>query len=614
MNGDELRQRLAKTPIVCDGAMGTSLYSRGVVVSRCFDELNLSDPQIVQSVHQEYLSVGADLIETNTFGANRVKLQAYGLGDRVVRINKTGARLAREVAQQNGHEVLVAGSIGPLGRPVAPLGTISEERASDYFHEQADSLLEGGVDLFVLETFSDLREIKLAYQAVRALAGDRAIIAQMTFGDDGNTPLGAGPEKVARELTEVGTDVVGANCSLGPQMMLTVLERMSRATSTPLSVQPNAGLPEVVEGRVLYLCSPEYVGYFAKRFFEVGAVIVGGCCGTMPAHIGAIVGAARVLGPDRAVIEVAPRIDPIAEKEPVPRESKSHLAHSLGRKFVLSVEMDPPKGADPGVLLEKAEWLKEQEIDYINICDGPRASARMSAVSFAVLLEQKVGIETILQYQCRDRNLIGIQSDLLGAQSLGLRNFLAVTGAPPKLGDYPHATAVFDVDSVGLVKILSRLNRGLDLAATPLGPPLAFHVGVVANPGARDLDAEIQKLERKVAAGAEYCLTQPVFEAQFLEKFLEAISSFRIPVMVGILPLAGYRNAEFLHNEVPGMSIPDWVLERLRKASSQTKAELVGVDIAREVLTYSNELVEGAYLMVPFNRLGLVERVTAGFV
>ncbi len=614
MNGEELGRRLAKAPIVCDGAMGTSLYGRGVMVSRCFDELNLSNPKLVQSVHQEYLSVGVDLLETNTFGANRVKLQPHGFGDSVVRVNETGARIAREVAEQNGHGALVAGSMGPLGRPVAPLGTISEERATGYFHEQAEGLLEGGVGLIILETFSDLREIKLAYQAVRSLAGDVAIVAQMTFGDDGNTPLGASPEKVVRELTELGADVVGANCSLGPQMMLAVLERMSAATSTPLSIQPNAGLPEVVEGRVLYLCSPEYVAHFAKRFLEAGAFIVGGCCGMTPAHIGAMVGVARALGSARTVIEVSSRVEPLGEKEPVPREAKSRLARSLGRKFVVSVEMDPPKGADPGVFLEKAQWLKEQEVDYINIGDGPRASARMSAVSFAILLEQKVGIETILHYQCRDRNLIGIQSDLLGAQSLGLRNILAVTGDPPKLGDYPHATAVFDVDSVGLVKILSRLNRGLDLAANPLGPPLAFHIGVGANPGARDLDTEIRKLERKVEAGAEYCLTQPVYEARYLEKFLESISGFRVPVLVGILPLVSYRNAEFLNNEVPGMSIPDGIRERLRKAPSKKEVQLVGVDIAREALTAARELAEGAYLMPPFNRFELAARVIEGIV
>ncbi|MFQ5790075.1 MAG: bifunctional homocysteine S-methyltransferase/methylenetetrahydrofolate reductase [Acidobacteriota bacterium] len=611
MNRDELLSRLGDSPLVCDGAMGTMLYAKGVMLNRCFDELNVSNPKLVQSVHREYVSVRVDLLETNTYGANRVKLQPHGFGDAVVKINEQGAMLAREVA---GSKALVGGSIGPLGKPIAPLGTVSEQLAFDSFREQAEGLLRGGVDLFLLETFSDLRELKRAFAAVRSIAPEIAVIAQMTFGDDENTPLGVTPETVAYQLTEMGATVVGANCSLGPQKMLRVLERMSTATTRPLSVQPNAGLPEVVEGRVIYLCSPEYMAHYAKRFLKAGAVVFGGCCGTTPAHIGAIVGVVRALRPSRPTVEVSTPAESRVEAEPVPRKEKSHLARSLGRKFVVSVEMDPPKGADPGRFLDKAQWLKEKEVDYLNVGDGPRASARMSAIGFAVLLEQNVGIETILHYQCRDRNLIGIQSDLLGAHCLGLRNILAVTGDPPKLGDYPHATAVFDVDSVGLVQILSRLNRGLDLAGNPLGPPLAFHVGVGANPGASDLDGEVAKFENKVKAGAEYCLTQPVYEPRLLEKFLGAIEGFRIPVLVGILPLVSYRNAEFLHNEVPGMSVPDDVRERLRRASTKEQAQEVGVAIARETLRSARDLVEGAYLMPPFNRFELAARVVEGIL
>jgi homocysteine S-methyltransferase len=588
--------------------MGTMLYSKGVMVNRCFDELNLSNPGLVQSVHQEYLAVGANLIETNTFGANRLKLSLHGFADAVKKVNASGAAIAREVA---GKRALVAGSIGPLGRPLAPPGTVTPEAAFEMFREQAQGLLDGGVELFMLETFGDLREIGEALRAVRSLS-DLPVIAQLTFGDEGRTPLGVKPEEVARQLTELGADVVGANCSVGPQVMLDVVERMATATNRPLVVQPNAGFPATVEGRVIYLCSPEYMAHFAKRFMKVGVAVIGGCCGTNPAHIGAIVGVVRALKPSRLSVEVPAAPSPRREAAPVERESKSRLARSLGRKFVVSVEMDPPRGADAALFLEKAQYLRENEVDFLNIGDGPRASARMSALGFAVLLEQNVGIETILHYQCRDRNLIGIQSDLLGAHALGLRNILAVTGDPPKLGDYPHATAVFDVDSVGLVQILHRLNHGVDLAGNPLGPALSFHVGVGVNPGAADIEAEVAKFKAKVEAGAEYCLTQPVYEPRYLEQFLAAVTGFRIPTLVGILPLVSYRNAEFLHNEVPGMSIPDAIRERMRNASTKEEAQQTGVEIARDALRAAKDLAEGAYLMPPFNRFELAVRVVEG--
>jgi methionine synthase / methylenetetrahydrofolate reductase (NADH) len=614
MKREEFRARLAQAPIVCDGAMGTSLYARGVMVNRCFDELNLSNPKLVQTVHREYLTVGADLLETNTYGANRFKLQPHGFGDAVHEINRSGATIAREAAAAGGRNVLVAGAIGPLGKPIAPIGTVSEEQAFDAFAEQTRGLLAGGADVVLLETFSDLRELRQAVRAARSVSDDVPVVAQMTFGDDGSTPLGAKPEHVARTLAGLDVDVVGANCSVGPELMLQVIERMAKTTELPLSVQPNAGLPEVVEGRVLYLCSPEYMAHYAKRFLASGVAIIGGCCGTTPAHIAAIVGVVRALSPGRPAVEISTPAEVEVDQPPVPREEKSRLARSLGRKFVVSVEMDPPKGPDPGSFLDKAQWLKEREVDYLNVADGPRASPRMSALSFAVLLEQRVKVETILHYQCRDRNLIGIQSDLLGAHALGLRNILAVTGDPPKLGDYPYATAVFDVDSVGLVKILSHLNRGLDLAGNPLGPPIPFHIGVGANPGATDFDAEMRKFERKVAAGAEFCLTQPVYDTKILERFLAAIEGTRIPVLVGVLPLVSYRNAEFLHNEVPGMTVPASVRETLKNAATKEQAVQAGIDIARDSLRAARDLVEGAYLMPPFNRFELALRVIEGIV
>ena len=614
MQRDAFRARLQETPLVCDGAMGTGLYAKGVMVNRCFDELNLSNPELVRSVHSDYLAVGVDILETNTYGANRFKLKPHGFADRAHDVNLQGSAVARDALSDAGGSILVAGAIGPLGKPIAPIGTISEDEAYEAFREQAEGLAAGGCDLFLLETFSDLKELSIAVRAARSLSTTTPIVAQMTFGDDGATPLGTKPEHVARKLTELDVDVIGANCSVGPELMLRVIERLRTATALPLSVQPNAGLPEVVEGRVIYLSSPEYMAYYAKRFLRAGAAILGGCCGTTPAHIGAMVGVVRALGPACASVEVDVREEERPRQDPVPREDKSRLAKSLGRKFVVSVEMDPPKGADPGLFLEKAQWLKENEVDFLNIGDGPRASARMSALSFAVLLEQNVGVETILHYQCRDRNLIGIQSDLLGAQSLGLRNVLAVTGDPPKLGDYPYATAVFDVDSVGLVKVLSRLNRGLDLAANPLGPSLPFHIGVGVNTGATDFEEELRKFERKVEAGAEYCLTQPVYEPRYLERFLDAVKGNKIPVLVGILPLVSSRNAEFLHNEVPGMAVPGDVRDRLAKASTKDKAQQVGVDIARDALRAARDLVDGAYVIPPFNRFELAVRVIRGIV
>ncbi len=609
MERKEFAARVRRAPVVCDGAMGTALYAKGVMVNRCFDELNLSNPELVQSVHRDYLAVGVDIIETNTYGANRIKLGVHGFSDRVHEVNEKGATIAREAIEAESRTGWVAGSIGPLGKPIAPIGTISEVYARETFREQADGLVAGGADLLILETFSDLREIEQAILAVRAVSREIPVIAQMTFGEDGSTPLGANPELVARKLSALDIDAIGANCSVGPELMLRVVERLATATTLPLSVQPNAGLPELVDGRVIYLSSPEYLAHYALRFLEAGAVILGGCCGTNPSHVGAMVGTVRSRDPRPAPIEMELGSAERLEKAPVPRRDKSRLANALGRKFVIAVEMDPPKGADAGLLLEKAQWLKDSEVDFLNIGDGARASARMSALSFAALLEQRVGVETILHYQCRDRNLIGIQSDLLGALALGLKNILAVTGDPPRLGDYPYATPVFDVDAVGLVKVLSRLNQGLDLAANPLGPALPFHIGVGVNPGATDFDEEMRKFERKVDAGAEYCLTQPVFEPRFLERFLDAAKSFDIPVVVGLLPLVSSRNAEFLHNEVPGMAVPDAVRQRLQRAVTVEQAQDVGVEMARDALHQAKALAAGAYVMPPFNRFEIAIEV-----
>ncbi len=609
MKREEFRARLSLAPMVCDGGMGTNLYSKGVMVHHCFDELNMENPEIVRSVHLEYLSVGVDMLETNTYGANRFKLGPHGYGHKAHEVNEKGALIAKDAAKSINVSVLVAGAVGPIGKPIAPVGTVSQEDSFNAFVEQVSGLVDGGVDVIILETFSDLREIELAISAVRSVTTTLPIIAQMTFGDDGSTPLGAKPENVARKLSNLEIDVIGANCSVGPELLLSVVERLAKSTKLPLSVQPNAGLPELVEGRVLYLSSPDYMAHYTKLFLESGAGIVGGCCGTTPAHIGAMVGVVRSLGLPQVSIEMDLAEEKHLEQTPVKRSEKSRLAKSLGRKFVMSVHMDPPVGADPGLFIEKAQWLKEREVDFLNIGNGSRAGARMSALSFAVLLEQSVGVETVLHYQCRDRNLVGIQSDLLGAQALGLKNIVAVTGEPSTIGYLPYAKTVFDIDSIGLVRVLSRLNRGLDVAANPLGPVLPFHIGVGFNPSVRDFEAEMRRFELKVKWGAEYCLTQPVFEPKNLETLLKAARSFEIPVIVGILPLVSARNAEFLHNEVPGISIPNKIREQLLNAASHKKAEQIGIGIARDTLRAAYDLADGAYVIPPSKRFELVVEV-----
>ena len=601
-------ERLGRGTVVFDGAMGTMLYGRGVFVNRCFDELNLSSPNLVRQVHAEYLEAGAEVIETNTFGAHRFKLGPHGLEAQVRKINREGARLAREAAGTQG---LVAGAIGPIGKPLEPIGSIPSADAEAAYREQAEGLLEGGVDLFLLETMPSLDQARAALQAVRSLTSDVPVAVSLTFNEEGHTLYGDSPEDVVRELEALGVPLVGANFSQGPQAMLETLSRMAAvARSAKLSAMPNAGSPAYVDGRYVYLCTPEYMATWARRFLEAGASVVGGCCGTTPAHIRDLVRSARMFQPGREV--EAKVLTPPRHKQapaPVPREEKSALARSLRRKFVVSVELDPPRGAEAGALLERAQYCKENEVDAINVADGPRASARMSAQALCVLLQEKVGIDTILHYTCRDRNLLGIQSDLLGGHALGLRNVLAITGDPPKLGDYPDATAVYDVDSIGLIRIMDNLNHGADLAGNLMGPALAIHVGCGADPSKPDTDKEVRRLEEKVKAGAEYIMTQPVYDPRTLERFLSLIRHLDVPLLVGILPLYSHKNAEFLHNEVPGMSIPDDIRERMRQAGSGERAQLEGVKIAQEATLAARELAQGVYIMPPFNKVELAVRV-----
>jgi methionine synthase I (cobalamin-dependent)/5,10-methylenetetrahydrofolate reductase len=601
-------ERLAEGVVVCDGAMGTMLYTRGVFLNRCFDELNLSNPDLVRGIHADYLDAGAEIIETNTFGAHRLKLAPHGLESQVKKINAEGVRIARETAEGRG---LVAGALGPIGKPLAPIGNIPFEEAVSAYREQAEGLCEGGVDLFLLETLPSLDQARAAVEAVRAVDSRIPLFVSLTFNDEGTTSYGETPEDVVRTLEGWGVAVVGANCTQGPQPMLETVKRMAAvATTAKISGMPNAGAPALVEGRYVYLCTPEYMASYARRFIAAGVSVVGGCCGTTPDHIKNLVRSVKMRQPEREVVEVRPPTRPKEAPIPIPREEKTALARKIGKQFVVSVELDPPRGADPGQTLERASMCKDHEVDAINVADGPRASARMSAQALCVLMQTKIGVDTILHYTCRDRNLLGIQSDLLGAYALGLRNILAITGDPPKLGNYPDATAVYDVDSIGLIRIMDHLNHGCDLAGNLIGPALGLHIGCGADPSKPDKDKEVRRLEQKVQAGAEYVMTQPVYDPKTLEQFFAMIKHIQVPVLVGILPLYSHRNAEFLHNEVPGMIIPDDTRERMRKAGSGEKAQAEGVAIAQEATLVARELGQGVYIMPPFNKVDLAIRVT----
>ncbi|HEV3485269.1 MAG TPA: bifunctional homocysteine S-methyltransferase/methylenetetrahydrofolate reductase, partial [Vicinamibacterales bacterium] len=579
---DELDRRV----LVCDGAMGTMLYAKGIFLNRSFDELNLTQPDLVAEVHQAYVRAGADVIETNTFGANRVKLSAFGLAERAHAMNVQGARIARHAARE---QAFVAGAIGPLGIRIEPWGKTGVDEAEEYFREQAEALVEGGVDLFILETFRDVNELGAAIRAVRRVC-DLPIVAQVTTEEDGNSLDGAAPEAFVPDLERRGAHVVGLNCSVGPAGMLETIERMSRVATVKLSAQPNAGRPREIDGRNIYLSSPEYMASYARRFINYGVRLVGGCCGTTPEHTRQIKQVVRAMGEVGARSKAArdrrseTPTEQALQLQVVPRAEKSRMANNLARGgFVVSVELLPPRGYRAEALVEQARQLRIHGVDLVNIPDGPRATARMSALSASVLLQQQAGIETMLHYACRDRNLLGMQSDLLGAHSMGVRNVLLITGDPPNVGDYPDATAVFDVDSIGLTQLVSRLNRGFDVGGQPIGHPTAFHIGVALNPGALSADDEVRRFRYKVEAGAEFAVTQPVFDPDQLERFLERIAHVRIPVVAGIWPLVSVRNAEFLANEVPGVTVPAPVIARMRAANERSKDHAVaeGIAIAR---------------------------------
>jgi methionine synthase I (cobalamin-dependent)/5,10-methylenetetrahydrofolate reductase len=596
---------LDRRVLVCDGAMGTMLYAKGIFLNRSFDELNITQPDLVEEVHQTYVRSGADVIETNTFGANRIKLSHFGLADQTHAVNVQGARLARRAARD---QAWVAGAIGPLGIRIEPWGKTGVDEAQEYFAEQARALVEGGVDLFVLETFRDVNEIGAAIRGVRSVC-DLPIVAQMTTEEDGNTRDGAAPEAFVPELERWGADVVGLNCSVGPAAMLETIERLARVATVKLAAQPNAGQPREIEGRNFYLCSPEYMASYARRFIASGVRLVGGCCGTTPEHIRQIKQAVTKLAARTVEAGASGQGSPrAAEGVPaaaagqapaiVGRSEKSRMSNALARgTFVVSVELVPPRGFRAEALVEQARQLRIHGVDLVNIPDGPRATGRMSALAAAVMVQQ-AGVETILHYACRDRNMIGMQSDLLGAHAMDVRNLLIITGDPPRVGDYPDATAVFEVDSIGLTNLAAQLNRGLDMGGQPIGQATGFHIGVAANPGAFDLDHEIRRFRYKVEAGAEFAVTQPVFDVAAMLTFLERIESVRIPVLAGIVPLESLRHAEFMGNEVPGVSVPEVVLERMRRAEDAGRAREEGLTIARELVSELAGRVQGLQVTV----------------
>jgi homocysteine S-methyltransferase len=602
--------------IVFDGAMGTQLYNKGVFINQCYDELNLRAPDLVRDVHKAYRKAGAEVLETNTFGANRIKLSQYGLESQVATINHAAAKIAREVAED---DLLVAGAVGPLGVRLEPLGPTSLDEARAVFREQLQALKDGGCDVFILETFADLNEIEQAIRAAREVDPSIPVIAQMTIGSDCHTPYGVTVEDLTQSLDAFGADVIGLNCSVGPQIILDAIEKMVPVTRRKLSAQPNAGMPRDVSGRSMYMASPEYMATYAHHLVQAGAKIVGGCCGTMPEHIAAMVEGVRPLSPRQARVPMKerrhahpdlPPEDPGVQ--PVPLAERSRWGGKIARgDFVTSVEIVPPRGVDASKMLRDTAALRDAGVDAVNVPDGPRAQSRMGALLTSVLIEQQVGIETVIHYCCRDRNLLGMLSDLLGAAAVGLRNLLLITGDPPKMGPYPNATAVFDIDAIGLTNLVSQLNHGLDPGGNAIGAPTKFTIGVGVNPAALDPAQELKRFEWKVEAGAEYAITQPVFDVNQLEKFLRTIEHTRIPIVAGIWPLVSHRNAEFLANEVPGVVVPSAIIERMRAASAKSKEHGVaeGIAIAREMLERVRPHVQGVQVSAPFGKVELALEV-----
>ncbi len=590
---------------VVDGAMGTMLYQKGIFVNVCFDELAMKQPALVAEVHTAYVDAGAEVIETNTFGANPFKLAQYGLASDTEMLNAAAARVARRAA---GSRAAVVGAIGPLGVRVEPFGELALAEAEAAFGRQVDGLLEGGVDGFCLETFSDIEELLAAMRAVRQRS-DLALMAQLTVAEDGRTAYGTAPEAFGPALADAGADIIGVNCSIGPQVVLEAIERLARVVTTPLVAQPNAGLPREVGDRKIYMASPEYVAEHARRMVEAGARFVGGCCGTTPEHVRAIgkfVRAAQRSARSAGAPTITAHQESPTDVTTVPLAERSRLGARLAAgEFIRTVEIVPPRGTDPAPMIAQARALAAAGIHAVNIPDGPRAQSRMGALISGLIVERETGLETVVHYACRDRNLLGMLSDLLGAAAAGLRNLLVVTGDPPKMGPYPDATAVFDIDAIGLTNLVTRLNAGLDPGGNAFGAPTRFVHGVGVNPTAPDIEHELRRFAWKAEAGACFAMTQPVFDVAQLERFLPRVESLGVPVIAGIWPLVSLRNAEFLANEVPGVSVPREVLDRMRRASDRGKEAALaeGVAIAREMIAAVTPSVAGVQVAAPMGRV-----------
>ncbi|MCU0687242.1 MAG: bifunctional homocysteine S-methyltransferase/methylenetetrahydrofolate reductase [Polyangiaceae bacterium] len=606
---DAVRQQI----LVFDGAMGSLLYERGIFVTQNFEQLNVTRPEVVRRIHQDYLEASAQVLQTNTFGANRVCLERHGLVGEARSLNLAGARIAREVA---GATAYVAGAIGPTQLVPGVSAEWDERVVEDAFAEQADALAEGGSDLLVLETFRHLDELAIAVAGARRGAPGLPILAMVTFEERGTVADGSPPEKVAERLRAMGVEAIGINHGDGPQLALAMAERMM-VDDLPFCVQPNAGLPRTVDGRQLYMATPEYFDVFARRIIQAGARMVGGCCGTTPEHVRWMAKSARMLGGGRAIthsIAPAPFSEGPVGVAPTPLGERSDFAAKLAAgKFVVSVEVNPAPGVDPRPALDAAKMLIDAGCDIVNVADGPRATARISNLAFCSLLLREHNINPIMHVCGRDRNLLAQMAHLLGAHAIGIRNLVVITGDPPKVGDYPEATAVYDLDAIGLLQMASAMNRGLDPAGKRLGGgKTSFLSATGFEPGAADLDREIKRLEHKRAAGADFVMTQPVFQQELLEGVLERIAHLEMPVLVGVLPLVSYKNAEFLHNEVPGMQIPEPIRERMRKAAPGAEARKEGVRIAREMLFSVRDRVQGAYLMPPLGKYELALEVLDG--
>ena len=602
-------------PVLADGAMGTVLYARGVFINRCYDELNLSDPNLILSIHEDYLQAGAEILETNTFGANRFRLTRHGLASKVAEINAAGVKLARQAVdhlkEKQAGSAYVAGSIGPLGVRLEPLGKTGLDEARAAFAEQIQALSDAGVDLLIIETMPALNEAREALLAAEETAPHLPVLVMVTVDDDSNCLDGSSPQQAAALLTDWGADAIGVNCSTGPSTVLTALEAMRNATTLPLAAMPNAGMPRAIEGRNIYLCSPEYMASFARKAIAAGAQIVGGCCGTTPNHIRAMRSAMRAIDAQARVTDGGKHAEISTETPPAPLGQRSRIGSLIEEGgFVTLVEIVPPKGIDCSKEIEGARLLAQLGVHAINVPDSPRASARMSAQSLSIQIQQHTGIETILHYTCRDRNVLSIQSDLLGASSIGLRNILCLTGDPPKLGNYPDATAVFDVDAIGLVNIVRRLNHGLDIGSNSIGASTNFTIGVAANPGVPDIEHELRRFYYKVEAGAEYSITQPVFDLHLLEEFLNRIEGHRIPVIAGIWPLTSLRNAEFMKNDLR-VSMPEEIMLRMAQADTPDAARKEGILIAQEMLEAVRPMVQGVQVSAPFGRYTAAAEVIA---